>query len=667
MKNIRLAYKLGVGFGVVILLTAIMAFLGTQGLGKVENRAGNVRDVNLVIKTMQESQILARDYFLTRDAESAEAVLAHLKDVQAEAEIAKTNFKDPADIKQMEDISQAAGGYGSLFDSFRDFENQAGEQFQVWAGVNTEVFALGREVREEIIDPAMEQATANNDAGELLRWTRLSDSFNQDISRNYLMLRVAALYYLKDRTEAKWNEFVQAMGTMQSGIATWQENGQGMEGVASIAERMEAAINSYIQAGEAYHAIVLEQGQVQGDMAQAAEELQAMSQETMAGQDAKMADEMTASSTMLMIGALVALIIGVGAAFLITRAIVRPVRKGVDFATRLAEGDFTQEMDVNQKDEVGQLAQAMNAMVIKLRDVVGEVKSASDNVASGSEEMSSSSGQLSEGATEQAASVQQVSSSMEQMSANIRQNAENADQTEKMSRKAAEDAGSGGKAVNQTVTAMKDIAGKISIIEEIARQTNLLALNAAIEAARAGEHGKGFAVVAAEVRKLAERSGTAANEISQLSSSSVEVAEQAGEMLSQIVPDIQRTADLVQEISAACREQDSGAEQINQAIQQLDQVIQQNASASEEMASTSEELSSQAEQLQSTMAFFRVGNGDEQIRRVRQVQVSHVAQPRIGSNGSQKKAGKGLHSEDVKGLSLDMNAGDKEDAEFERY
>jgi len=195
---------------------------------------------------------------------------------------------------------------------------------------------------------------------------------------------------------------------------------------------------------------------------------------------------------------------------------------------------------------------------------------------------------------------------MEEMSSNIKQNADNALQTERIAVKSAEDAKAGGKAVEETVQAMKEIADKISIIEEIARQTNMLALNAAIEAARAGEHGKGFAVVASEVRKLAERSQNAAAEISDLSASSVQVAERAGELLSKMVPDIQRTAELVQEISAASKEQDTGAEQINKAIQQLDQVIQQNASVSEEMASTAEELASQAEQLQVDISYFRL-------------------------------------------------------------
>ncbi len=333
-------------------------------------------------------------------------------------------------------------------------------------------------------------------------------------------------------------------------------------------------------------------------------------------------------------------------------------------AKEIAEGNLV--LKVRERSSKDELMRALAAMVEKLTSVVGEVRTAADNVASGSQQLSSTAQEMSQGATEQAASAEEVSSSMEQMASNIKQNADNAQQTEKISLKAAQDAKEGGKAVTETVVAMKEIASKISIIEEIARQTNLLALNAAIEAARAGEHGKGFAVVASEVRKLAERSQVAAGEINRLSATSVDVAEKAGEMLAKIVPDIQKTAELVSEINASSNEQNSGAEQINKAIQQLDQVIQQNASATEEMSSTSEELSSQAEQLQETIAFFRTAEDLAARKRSKKETFRRSYAPTERSAAS-----RGKDSGKQPGVTLNLgnvgNVEDKIDDEFERF
>jgi len=273
-------------------------------------------------------------------------------------------------------------------------------------------------------------------------------------------------------------------------------------------------------------------------------------------------------------------------------------------AKSIAAGDLTLSFGRNgvAKGVYGD----MQTMARKLKEVVAGVQLSADSVASGSRQLSAGAGQLSQGTTEQAANAEEASSSVEEMNATIRQNADNAMATEKIALKSASDARESGLAVSEAVTAMKNIAGKITIIEEIARQTNLLALNAAIEAARAGDHGKGFAVVAAEVRKLAERSQVAAGEIGRLSGASVGVAEKAGAMLATLVPDIQKTAELVQEISAASKEQASGADQINGAIQQLNQVVQQNAGSAEEMSSTAETLASQANVLMESVAHFKV-------------------------------------------------------------
>jgi methyl-accepting chemotaxis protein len=290
------------------------------------------------------------------------------------------------------------------------------------------------------------------------------------------------------------------------------------------------------------------------------------------------------------------------------KSLVKAENEVANIVEELAKGNL--RVTATPRSDKDRLLLSVETMIHRLTEIVVEILTGTRQVASGSEQTSSVAQQLSQGASEQAASVEESSASMEQMSANIAQNADNAQQTEAIAVRAAKDAKKSGKSVEQTVSAMKEIAGKIGIIEEIARQTNLLALNAAIEAARAGDHGKGFAVVAAEVRKLAERSQSAAAEINSLSMSSTAVAEQAGELLDKLVPNIKRTAELVQEISAASAEQRTGAEQVNSALQQLDLVIQQNAAASEQMASASEELSAQAMTLQNTVGFFKIDHSD---------------------------------------------------------
>ncbi len=419
----------------------------------------------------------------------------------------------------------------------------------------------------------------------------------------------------------------------------------------------------------------------------------------------------------------VSLLIAVGAAITIALSIAKGLGKSVALANAVAIGDLGQTVEVSSNDEIKDLVDALNGMTAnlratahvaeeiargnltvnakrlsdkdtlglaletmlqKLRQVVTDAAAAADNVAAGSQQLSASAEELSQGSTEQASSTEEASASMEQMAANIRQNAENAGQTEKIARQSAADAEVSGKAVGKAVDAMQTIAEKITIVQEIARQTDLLALNAAVEAARAGEHGKGFAVVASEVRKLAERSQTAAAEISALSADTVKVAQEAGQMLVRLVPDIKKTAELVEEISAACREQDIGAEQINQAILQLDKVTQQNSGASEEMAATSEELAGQAEQLQATIGYFHVDATGSEVRvrkpvatAVQHPVIGHLAaSPRIVAGGNGRGARPKANGKAVKpigggtGVSLDLNTGspgDARDVEFERF
>ena len=336
-------------------------------------------------------------------------------------------------------------------------------------------------------------------------------------------------------------------------------------------------------------------------------------------------------------------------------------------AEEIANGNLT--VALRERSAQDKLMRALSSMVGGLTQTVSDIRTIAGEVAAASQSISTASVQVSKGASAQAAAAEEASSSMEEMVSNIKQNADNAQQTDKIANKSARDAQESGKSVLEAVSAMKEIANKISIIEEIARQTNLLALNAAIEAARAGEHGKGFAVVAAEVRKLAERSQKAAGEINQLSSSTLKVSEKSGEMLEKLVPDIQRTAELVQEISAASKEQDTGAEQINKALQQLEQVIQQNASAAEEMASTTEELTGQSEQLVSALSFFHTGEEESTPARL-----SASPKPPKATAAPAKSARPLSHGPTAvakaprSGVNLRLNdKHDELDAEFERY
>ncbi|TFV43181.1 methyl-accepting chemotaxis protein [Bradyrhizobium niftali] len=417
---------------------------------------------------------------------------------------------------------------------------------------------------------------------------------------------------------------------------------------------------------------------------------------------------------LLMSLVLASLLIAAVAATWIALNISRALAQAVGLADAVAIGDLSHKIESSSNDEIGDLIKSLNAMTVnlnataavaneiaqgnlmveakpqsdkdtlglalermveKLRQIVSEALTAAQNVSAGSQELSASAEQLSQGATEQASSAEEASSSMEEMASNVKQNADNANQTEKIAAQSAKDAEASGAAVGRAVNAMQTIAEKITIVQEIARQTDLLALNAAVEAARAGEHGKGFAVVASEVRKLAERSQAAAAEIGTLSTETVKVAQEAGNMLSKLVPDIKKTAELVEEITAACREQDVGSAQINQAIQQLDKVGQQNASASEQVSSTSEELASQAEQLQSTIAYFRIEQGgkgqaaapiDRAVNQLRAKAATMAAVERPARKPLAKPA-RAMKVAGGGGFAFDMNdSEDDRDADFQR-
>jgi methyl-accepting chemotaxis protein len=745
MKNLKIGMKMALGFGILIAITLVLGGMAVWNMTSIEEQSTKLAEQ--FVPEVEASSGLERAFmnivFEVRGYQFTHAG-KYLEESRKHFEEAKTH------LKEAKDLASRSPDLVTLRESVEKLQGRIGEYEQL---VNQSAERIDKvEDNRDQLDATAAAFMENSLAFLSDQSEAMKSEINAGAESSELLECFAKVTVMKEIVDlgnatriAVWKS--QAERDLKF-IRDAQKNFDGIEkkldAIRSIT-RKEAnlkQIDNIRNATTAYKSAtdeltanwtVIEEFAVKRmAIVEAVKELTKSTHDAGLKHTERIAGEaqskLSFSSMMMISGLAIAIILSAFTAVFITRGITHPLTKAVEISNEMGRGDLTLNIEVDRKDEVGDLlgamknmvsnlrdtvqvaeqiaggdltvkarilsekdslGQALASMVEKLRETVMDVKASADNVAAGSQELSATSEQLSQGATEQAASAEEVSSSMEEMGSNIRQNADNALQTEKIAVKSASDAREGGKAVSETVSAMKEIAGKISIIEEIARQTNLLALNAAIEAARAGDHGRGFAVVASEVRKLAERSQTAAAEISKLSTTSVDVAEKAGAMLLQIVPDIQKTAELVQEISSASNEQNAGAEQINKAVQQLDQVIQQNASASEEMASTSEELTSQAERLLEAIAFFYVGgdnggsrrtldDGRSRTPRRRQTHVVRVGyegghmkfeggRPRQGSrpalNEPEDPAG-------TQGVSLDLRRGANghgEDEEFERY
>ncbi len=584
-RDLKLAIKIGGGFAVVLFLTVIIGALTIMSLQQLQRTSYKNDKTSLIVERMQAGTVAGKNFVITKlDTHRAE-VQSNMEEIVAMATDLQKKEKAKDQIAAFASIIAGAEDYKKNFNDYAKYEEEksAKEAQMVEAAGRLENMLIELHTRVPSRGDSISQLVV------LLYRARLSVN-------KYLLYKDVTSIQSMQAILGEQRTNVIAIRNAVSGNA----DRELIDEIVKVSDAYEKDATDYVTLcadQEVSRQKAADGGSLTSKTATAVSDAAA----------AKMSSLMGSTILFVIIIIIVAILIGILMAVIITRSITGAMRKGVDFAQLVAGGDLSARLDIDQNDEIGLLAKALQDMLARLTKIVEEVNSAARQVAAGSQQLSSTSQQMSQGATEQAASVEEISSSMEEMTSNIKQNADNALQTEGIARKSALAAEEGGRAVSATVAAMKEIASKIGIIEEIARSTNMLALNASIEAARAGEYGKGFAVVASEVGKLAERSQKEAGEISKLSVESVNIAEQAGNTIDAMIPDIKRTAELVQEISAASNEQNSGAEQINSAILQLDQVVQQNASASEESASMSEELASQADQMQGTMAFFKLG------------------------------------------------------------
>ena len=644
----KIAWKLFAGFGVVLCLMLVVAFTGLYELDSViEGYQGEVTKqwqlmerADMVTSDILQVRRSEKDFLMRQDMKYSQRVHKFLDAAKEKATFVKSHATRDEVKRAADNMLSSLASYGKGFDKFvlasqeRGLDHESGLQ------------GAFRKAAHEV-----EAVLKENDfrAGEV----------------SYLTLRRHEKDYQLRKSEKYVSRNAKVLGQLKDQVGRSNKLSSGAR------DKVSAKLNDY---GTLFNELVDKDAEIiallkeikgaADNVLTVAEGMEGVVSESRDKAVAEIESSSRFASLVLWSLTGVSVLIGLLFAFFFARSISVPLNRVVAMIQDIGRGKLDKRLNMERSDEIGILGRELDQFAVNMQDevvaafdaladgnftfeaegvireplakanaalneLVAQIQAATLQIVQGSVVVSETANNLSQGSTEQAASAEEASASVEEMTANIRQNTDNASETEKIATRAAESAQQGGEAVNDTVLAMQSITEKISIIEEIARQTNLLALNAAIEAARAGEHGKGFAVVAAEVRKLAERSQTAAAEISDLSGSSVAVAENAGRMLAEMVPGILKTAELVQEISSASREQDSGAEQITGAIQQLDQVIQTNASAAEEMASTAEELSSQAEQLQVRMGQFKVNGTQSQIETTpfrSQLQLSHAEQ-----------------------------------------
>lgn len=604
IKDMKVAAKMGYGFGAVLLLLLISNVIGLNGFRNVTDHVDKGHDAQLITQKILQLQRVEKDFMLNNSTETVEEFKVLMDSVLLISDIALDKHAEQTVIEDKKEIIKHIEEYNKSFHQFVAVDSSMRTNMQEMRNAGYVVLDNLHMLQVKQEQQLKSNVASNAEEEMILNYVNNSYLISQIIEaflearkgeKDIYIFNETKYYEKHDKKYAFINENIKLLNR---GL-TFRED-------LNLLKTVKESLVVYNENYEAFALSMKEKVDIAQRLAEDAEHIFKLSTNAGEFQSALMFNEMRLSRRELLLMTIVAFILVALVANYITRSITIPIKKGVEFASLMSRGHLNSRLNIDQKDEVGQLARALNVMSDNVKDIITTVVSSAGNLAAASQQINSTSQELSQGATEQATSVEEVSSTMEEITSMIKQNNRNAQNTSAISKNAYAGIVSVNDKSNEAIEANKQIAEKIGIINDIAFQTNILALNAAVEAARAGEQGKGFAVVANEVRKLAESSKMAADEIVRISQNGLNLTLQSGEQLNELLPEIEKTTNLVSEISGASDEQSSGSVQINNAIQQLNIVTQQNAASSEELAASAEEMNSQAEQLKELVGFFKI-------------------------------------------------------------